>query len=683
MVLLMNAPDSPRITQRTTQAPGWVVAARRAALGVLVSSAIGVNHAAANEARDRFAQAWEAARSGDRAVFEAAGPGLSGYLLYPYWQYEDYRHRRARVPVNEMAIFLESHADWAFADGLRVAWLKSLGQRRQWEALVAHSQGVSQVTVRCLRARAQLETGQTDGLLLEAQSLWTVGHSQDKACDPVFDWLQDADGITTAIAWERIRLAMREGNPRFTLYLARFLPPADREWLSRWQELSRTRYRRLDRVGSWPDTTVTRMITAESLRRLARSDPEAALRTFAVLDSQFRWDDAVRGDLMREIGLMAAVDLLPEAMPFIASVPSGHQNDQLLQWWARTALAAGDWAQVHTALSRLSDESHDDGRWQYWRARALMATGEVDVGLAQLEALSAMASFHGFLAADDLQRPYALCPREPVVTAVEVEAMRQRPDIARALELRAAGIDNWALSEWTGATRRLDTSELKVAAAVAREEAWHDRAIFALGDSGELRFYDWRFPLLWTERVASEAQRHQLDPAWILGVMRAESAMTESARSSANALGLMQVTPGTARQISRKHGLPYRGTSQLLVADENIQFGSVYLRELMDRFDNNPVLVSAAYNAGPEAVERWLKDRPVDEAAIWAEILPYYETRDYIPRVLAFTTIYEWRLDNDVPRVSARMPGIESGTLRAPETTEVVCPAPERPVASP
>jgi soluble lytic murein transglycosylase len=158
--------------------------------------------------------------------------------------------------------------------------------------------------------------------------------------------------------------------------------------------------------------------------------------------------------------------------------------------------------------------------------------------------------------------------------------------------------------------------------------------------------------------------------------------MTESAVSSAGAMGLMQVTPATAKQISKKHGLRYRNKAQLLVAQENIRFGTVYLRELLDDFDQNPVMVSAAYNAGPNAVGRWLGSRTIDDASVWIETLPYYETRDYIPRVLAFTTIYDWRLGNPVRRVSSRMPGIESGNMGPVKTTEVVCRGPEPELAT-
>lgn len=633
--------------------------------------------------RALFADAWTSARTGDRAVFDTAGPQLRDYPLYPYWQYEDYRHRRSSVPAPEMAAFLEAHDSWAFTAALRSAWLKTLGKQRRWKDLLSYAADATDAEIQCQHARARLETGPDAELLQVAQKLWTVGHSQDDACDPLFRWLREEGGITPALTWERIRLAMKSGNPRLTLYLEQFLPVKDREWLRRWQELNRTRYRHLDRSANWPDNALTRIITGDALRRLARHDPVAAIDTFAALDGHFQWDEFERGDLMREIGLMAAVDLLPESLSFLPRVPEANQDDQLLQWWARSAMAANEWAQVREVLSRLSPESAGDGRWRYWLARSEMAVGDVDAGLDRLHELASSATFHGFLAADDLQLPYAICAREPEVSEAEREQLRQRPDIARALELRAAGIDNWALSEWVLAAGRLAPEQLKIAAAVALEAGWHDRAIFALGDSGDLHFYEWRFPLLWNDRVTEEARRRNLDPAWIYGVMRAESAMTERARSSANAMGLMQVTPGTARQISRRHGMPYRGTSQLLEADQNIRFGAVYLRDLMDRFANNPVLVSAAYNAGPEAAERWLKDRPGDEAALWAELLPYYETRDYIPRVLAFTTIYEWRMAQDVPRVSSRMPGIESGKLRTPETTEVVCPATAQAVASP
>jgi soluble lytic murein transglycosylase len=97
------------------------------------------------------------------------------------------------------------------------------------------------------------------------------------------------------------------------------------------------------------------------------------------------------------------------------------------------------------------------------------------------------------------------------------------------------------------------------------------------------------------------------------------------------------------------------------------------MSDLLQDFRDNPVLVSGSYNAGPHVVDRWLDTRPMGEAAVWIETLPYFETRDYIPRVLAFTTLYDWRLGGTVKRVSNRMPHIESGKLNINGSTTVMC----------
>ena len=201
-------------------------------------------------------------------------------------------------------------------------------------------------------------------------------------------------------------------------------------------------------------------------------------------------------------------------------------------------------------------------------------------------------------------------------------------------------------------------------------------AIFALGNSGDLRWYEWRFPLEYAGLVEEQASNRGLDSAWVMGLMRSESAMAEDAISSAGARGLMQVMPGTARQLARQHSFKYTGYQQLMRAEDNIRFGTTYLRDLLDRFGNNQVLVSGAYNAGPHVVERWMTERKTEDPAIWVETIPYFETRDYIPRVLAFSTIYDWRMQNSVSRVSSRMPAFdesEPGSAHTGSSAEVVC----------
>jgi len=649
--------------------PGSLLAVLLLVVGGLITTSV---HAADPEL-EQFKIAWEAARRGDHTGFSKIKNTLQAYVLYPYLQYEDYRHRRARVPVAEMSGFLETHQDWAFTPGLRNAWLNTLAQKGRWADLVAHSEGVSDTVLRCQRTRGQIILKQTDGVLGEAQKLWTVGESQPDECDPVFAWLIKNDGIRESLAWERIHLAMLAGNRGLTIYLARFVPGDQRRWLEEWHKYSRAGYSRLEKARGWPDNEITRMITATSLQRLARKDAGMAAKKFQMLDGHFNWGETRRLALLRDIALYAAVDLEDDTAAHMARVPAAFRDSQLLEWWARFLLSRQDWPALVTVIGQMPEETGSDDRWRYWLAQAGLRSGQVKPPSAPLQELAGKANYYGFLAADELGLAYNICPREPDIGAMDIERIARIDGFARALELRKAGLENWATGEWSLVAGRLQPLELKIAAALANRENWHDRTIFALGNSGDLYFYEWRFPLLWEADIKREAAANNLDPAWVYGTIRSESAMQVSARSPANALGLMQVTPATGKQVAKKHGLTWHGSAQLKTVAGNLPIGTAYMGDLLQDYKHNPVLVSGAYNAGPNAVKRWLNSRPLGEAAIWVETLPYFETRDYIPRVLAFTTLYDWRLGGTVKRISVRMPHIESGKISVQGSTTVEC----------
>jgi soluble lytic murein transglycosylase len=674
---------------RITQFPGKTRIGRCLAFlfsivsAIVVPSMLVADQLPGLQDREQFSRAWAAASHGDRNGFLQLMPSLEDYLLYPYLQYEDFRFRRARVDDQEMSSFLDAHQDWAFADGLRAAWLKSLGKKKRWDSLLKYANDSGNTEIRCHLAQARIVRGQTDDLVPVVQQLWAVGKSQPDACDPVFKWLIEQDGITSGLAWERIRLAMESRQPRLTLYLARFVSADEQIWVERWQQQDRSGYRRLDRAKKWTDREKSRQITSYGLRRLARSDPDRAWQVFEALGGHFKWSDDVEGAILREIALWSAVEARPGTLQRMQAVPGMYRDGKLLEWWVRYGLVTENWAEIIRVIASMPPDLKDDARWRYWDSRAHLSIGEVDYGHQLLDELAKEANYYGFLSADYLDKPYSICPQEPRVIQAGLDAMRIQPGFQRALELHRVGIRNWSRSEWQMTTRKLDNEGLRTAAALAIEENWPDLAIFALGNSGDLRWYEWRFPVEYSALVERNAQNKNLDVSWVMGLMRSESAMAEDALSSAGARGLMQLTPDTANRLAKRNSYPYTGRKQLMQAETNILFGTTFLRELIDRFGNNPVLVSGAYNAGPNAVDRWLKEQPGAEPAIWIETLPYFETRDYIPRVLAFTTIYDWRLQQPITRISSRMPAFDSGTMggaiQDSQTTSVVCLAEVRP----
>ncbi len=629
----------------------------------------------ADSGREDFERAWQAASRGDHKTLKQLMPNLRDYALYPYLRYEDLRVRRSTVSAQEMSAFLSSHEDWAFTAGLRTTWLRTLGQQKKWSELLQHGPGSNDIRVRCYLSRARIASGQHEGLLNEVQSLWAAGQSQPDECDPAFEWLKQQHGITQGLAWMRIRLAVEARNARMIRYLSRFLPADQRKWADYWYQQEREGYRRLDRAAKWPDSPHARDIVRYGLAHLARTDADRAASFYARLSAQFTFSEDDRSFLLRELAIWSAVERSPHSNQRVQAVPKEHRDGQLLEWWARYGLTTKDWASVVLAVAEMPGELKSDGRWRYWDARARLHLGDPDFANSRLSELSVEASYYGFLAADFLQRPYAICPQAPSVTADALQEFRLQSGLGRALELRQAGLPSWARREWNMLTNRLEVDGLRLAAALAVDEGWHEMAIFALGNSGDQRWYEWRFPVHHRALVEQMVTGNTMDTSWVLGLIRSESAMAEDAISSAGARGLMQVMPDTAKRLARKHGLHYGGKQQLLQAQPNIRFGTLYLQTLLDQFEENPVLATGAYNAGPKPVKRWLTQLPLDDTAVWIETLSYFETRDYIPRVLAFATIYDWRLQLPVRRISSRMPQLGSSSMISTATVEIVCPA--------
>jgi soluble lytic murein transglycosylase len=123
----------------------------------------------------------------------------------------------------------------------------------------------------------------------------------------------------------------------------------------------------------------------------------------------------------------------------------------------------------------------------------------------------------------------------------------------------------------------------------------------------------------------------------MLGLVRQESRFIANARSSVGAMGLMQLMPATARWSAKKIGLAYQA-SRVIEPPTNIALGANYLKHVLDDL-GHPVLAAAAYNAGPGRARRWRDSRPL-EGAIYAETIPFSETRDYVKKVMANTMYY-------------------------------------------
>ncbi len=631
-------------------------------LGIFVSGA-GAGVASLEADRDRFLAAERAFLNGDDEQYVRLRDSLRGYPLYPYLIVAELERELPRLDASRIDDFLRTWVNTPLAARLRNRWLTSLAERERWQELLdAYDSGIESTELRCLRRRALLETGRIGEALEGVEQLWLVPRSQPKACDPVFARWRDAGHLTPKRVWGRFRLAIDAGQIGLARYVERFLPAADRVLATRWRQI-REEPRRVEESSMMTSRhPVAHEITVWGMVRLARLAPEDAVRAWSVLGRGEHFSPSERAAIEERIGLSFAYRSSSEATRWLAEIPEAYISNRGREWRILIAMRYGQWKAALDWLTGLEPEIRARERWQYWEARCLSALGRDREAAEILRGVARGRSYYGFLAADRLRTDYQLNHRALDFLPRELDEIESRPALRRARELFE--LERWddARREWHQATHDMNPAQLEKAAKIAQRWGWYSRAIFTVAQAASWDDLEIRFPLLFETDVSRESRAYSLDRAWVFAIIRQESAFMPDARSAKGALGLMQILPATGRLIARSIKDGKFRTSSLLDPQINVRFGSHYLRDLLNRMQGNHILATAAYNAGPNRVHRWL---PTEEALppdLWIETVPFGETRSYLQRVFAYSIIYQMRLGEAPIRLSDRLAPIAIAT---------------------
>ena len=608
-------------------------------------------------ARRDFQAALTALRAGERGRLAKLRAGLDGYVLRGYLDYEMLKDRVDQAPATEVRAFLAAHGHIAGADAVRKRWLRRLAARGEWDAFLHDYEDIEDdPELQCLRLNRLLRSSeQQTALMQEIEALWYNERRLPPVCDAVFGAWRKAGHMTPEKIWERVRLAMEARQLGLATELAQYLDARERTWVHRWGAMHRDPADQLQSIGYPVETPVARMIVRHGIVRLGFRDVDAALRRWEALKQKYQFFGEDDNYVLRYLGILAAQEQHPGAVPLLARVSAAPEDESLHLWRVRAAVRAGDWAAARHFVAALPEERRHQQEGRYWMARALGQTGAQDEARVIYQALAHERGYYAFLAADRVGADYAMQHQPIVATPIEVSDMLARPGVLAARELLALGMTLDARRQWQWVTRHMNNRELAVAARVASEWGWHDRAILTAGRSDHLDDLEIRFPVLYRDSIEASATRHGIDPGWIYGVVRQESAFVADARSSAGALGLMQLMPATGRMTGQRLNLRIRSTQAILEVENNIKLGVGYLKHVLTRNDNHQALATASYNAGPNRVNSWMPPAAL-EADVWVESIPYNETRDYVKNVMAFTAVYDHRLGIKPVRLKERMP---------------------------
>ena len=601
-------------------------------------------------------------------------PQLKGHQLEPWGAYWELRARLDLASGQEVQDFITRWAGSYQEDRLRNDWLLLLGQRRDWTnfaAEIGRFRMNDDPQVRCYALLVrQLREGPSEALVEEVRRLWFAQRDAEDACTTAARDLLDegpgrgrakTPGLGADDVWRKARLAAEYNKLRMAQDAVTLVAPAE---MPQVQAALTQPMRYLDgRVIA--GSKVRKELVVLALARLAATDPqEAAGRLERKWSVHLSKEE--RAWAWGAIARQAAQRLSPGALGYYARAGQDAElTDDMLAWKARAALRATggpQWRLVLEAVAQMAPAMQQDSTWVYWRARALLASGtEADKaeGSRLLAALASPRGFYEQLALEDLGQRIALPARPAPLTPAERESARRDPGLQRALHAIAIGLRSEGVREWNYTTNLakpggLPERELLAAAQLACEREVWDRCINTSERSRTEFDVEQRFPLPMRDSVVRRAREIGLDPAAVYGLIRQESRFVMDARSHVGAAGLMQVMPATARWTARKIGLTGFTPDQITDRETNIAIGTGYLKLVLDDFEGSLALAAAAYNAGPSRARNW-RNGPVLDAAIWAENVPFSETRDYVKKVLSNATIYAAVLTGQPQSLRARL----------------------------
>jgi len=598
---------------------------------------------------DLFLALRDAARNGNAARAAELAARLGHYAIPSYVDYYRLRPRLLQASEQELRDFLNRYDGSAIADRLRNDWLLELGRARSWALFdEQYPQFVlnDDTQVKCYALMSKALKGQPAAA--DARALLVAPQNYGEACPALIATLVESGQFSADDVWAQVRLIAEAGA---AAPLRRLVP------------LTGAPDSLLQQALDKPDAVLARGFGGDraaqevfivALGRSAKNNPAQAVGMLVAAAEQMT--EPQRALAWAQIALQASYKLAPDAAVYWHRTDGAPLSNDGYQWKARTALRAGEWKLVNATIDAMPAALRNDPAWIYWRGRAYRTEGKIDEARQQFESIADQTNFYGQLALEELDRQITIPPLAPPVRADELTPIAANPGFARAFKFFDMGLRFEGTREWNWELRKMNERQHLAAAEFARQKNVLDRMVNTSDRTKSEHDFTQRFPSPFRDVMVATTQRLGLDMAWVYGLIRQESRFVQQARSHVGASGLMQVMPATAQFVARKIGLGNYSPGQMNDINTNILLGTNYLNMVLHDLDGSQAMATAAYNAGPGRPRAWRSTltRAV-EGAIFAESIPFTETRDYVKKVLSNATYYAALFDGKPQSLKARL----------------------------
>ena len=593
------------------------------------------------------------------------------YILAPYADYWLMLLNLEEADNQTITNFLNTYNEYPFADRLRGEYLKKLAKHQDWESFANEivNYQLEDPAVACYAAESSAINGDVSSLA-GAKSLWMQAKEQPANCSNLYDRMQAAGALSEDDIWARFRLSLADSRVALAKAIAK-----------RSKTFDTSQYKLIDKAYASPAIVINkkllsfrtrfgRELNLFALNRIAKTDSQQALAVFKSVESLFSAED--KSYFYGKLALQAAQRQEPQALQWFMLADEldkdGALNKEIfnkdqLAWFVRAALREKNWPMVLKSVAEMSPEQAEEGAWRYWKARALTAQGQTLEANTLYAKLSTERHYYGWLAQDELKDSISAPLNTYKVSDAEVSEIANTPAFQRAEALLRMDFRWEAKTEWAQASNGFDDKQLLAAAEFAARKNWYDLAIITADKTTETHDFALRYPAPYRNLMKPAAKNQAIDEAWVYGITRQESRFVYSAKSNVGASGLMQLMPATAKWAAKRVGMDYNN-SMIHELDTNIALGTYYLRYTLDLFNGQEVMATAAYNAGPNRAKKWMAATPL-EGAIYAETIPFSETRNYVQKVMANAHLYAFQLGLKSTSLKQRL-GVIPGNLAAP-----------------
>ena len=557
---------------------------------------------------------------------------LDKFMVYSQWN-----QQLPTSPDPEFLAFIDNNSP--LSKKLREKWLYQVARNKDWVTYIKHYQSSTDTNLQCYEQTAlyQQGQGQRQQAIETAKQLWLNGNSQPKACDELFTILLKNKELDEKLITQRLILALDKHNlPLANFLLKQYSPPRQGETAILMAIAKNPR-----RITQLEPSELHNEFYLYGLKRMVSINMDQAISLWQLATSKRLLNNAQQQSFLAHIALYKAMRNNPDAPVWFAKVSPAFYNDVLLGWQIRYALKYRQWKQVEFLINQAKDK--DTPCWQYWLARALEAQGKKESAIGIYQRLANTRNYYGFLSSLRLKKAFSFENEHAVENAQILLPYQPFTDHIKALYASKQSLQaSRLLNDFVSELPKDDRSAL--AYWLAQDLQWPGKSVYLSNNEVLQNQLSLRFPLAYRETVATYAKNYQIPPELIYAIIRQESGFRDDVTSAAGAQGLMQVMPATAQVVSKHEKIVYSDKKQLFTTQTNINIGVAYLQLLSKRFSNHPILMVAAYNAGPKQVSYWLKNHPPKDIDIWIETLPWHETRNYLKNIIAFYAVYQYRL---------------------------------------